>query len=36
MYLDTANINEITEAFSLGIMKGVTTNPSILLTEGNR
>ncbi|MED3781809.1 transaldolase family protein, partial [Heyndrickxia sporothermodurans] len=34
MYLDTANINEITEAFSLGIMKGVTTNPSILLTEG--
>ncbi|WP_230163355.1 transaldolase family protein [Peribacillus simplex] len=34
MYLDTANIEEIKEAFSLGILKGVTTNPSILLKEG--
>lgn len=34
MFLDTANIQEIKEAFTLGVLKGVTTNPSILLKEG--
>lgn len=33
LFLDTANQNEIKEAFSWGILKGVTTNPSILLKE---
>ena len=28
IYLDTANINEIREAASWGILSGVTTNPS--------
>lgn len=36
MYLDTASIEEIKESFTLGIMKGVTTNPSILLKEGRK
>jgi TalC/MipB family fructose-6-phosphate aldolase len=36
MYLDTANIDEIKESFTLGVMKGVTTNPSILLKEGRK
>lgn len=33
MYLDTANINQIEKALKTGIIKGVTTNPTILLKE---
>lgn len=29
-FLDTANIEEIKQAFSMGIMDGVTTNPALL------
>ena len=32
IYLDTANINEIREAASWGILSGVTTNPTIFAT----
>lgn len=35
MYLDTANLEEIKQAFKSGIFKGITTNPSILYKEGN-
>ncbi|MBW8381691.1 MAG: transaldolase, partial [Youngiibacter sp.] len=34
MFIDTANINEIKEVLSTGIIKGVTTNPTILKREG--
>lgn len=33
-FVDTANINEINEAQSLGILDGVTTNPSLMAKEG--
>lgn len=33
-FVDTANLNEIREAASLGILDGVTTNPSLLAKEG--
>jgi transaldolase len=33
IFLDTANINEIREAASWGILSGVTTNPSLLAKE---
>jgi transaldolase len=33
IYLDTANINEIREAASWGILSGVTTNPSLIAKE---
>jgi len=33
-FLDTANLNEIREAKSLGILDGVTTNPSLVAKEG--
>lgn len=36
MFLDTANIIEIKDAVSLGIFKGVTTNPTLLLKEGKK
>ncbi|MGP4072339.1 fructose-6-phosphate aldolase [Piscibacillus sp. B03] len=32
-FIDTANINEIKEAHSLGILAGVTTNPSLVAKE---
>lgn len=32
-FIDTANINEIREAESLGILDGVTTNPSLIAKE---
>jgi transaldolase len=34
-FLDTANLNEIREAASLGLIDGVTTNPSLVAKEGN-
>ena len=29
-FIDTANLNEIKEAFDLGVLDGVTTNPSLM------
>lgn len=34
IFIDTANINEIKEANTWGIIDGVTTNPSIIAKEG--
>jgi transaldolase len=33
-FIDTANIDEIKEAASLGVLDGVTTNPSLVAKEG--
>ena len=33
-FLDTANLEEITEAVTLGVVSGVTTNPSLVAKEG--
>ncbi|APC38840.1 transaldolase family protein [Clostridium estertheticum] len=33
MFLDTANINDINECMKTGVLKGITTNPTILLKE---
>ncbi len=33
-FIDTANLNEIREAAALGILDGVTTNPSLIAKEG--
>ena len=33
-FIDTANINQIREAQALGILDGVTTNPSLMAKEG--
>src|SRR5262245_22275062 len=34
-FLDTANIDEIRDAASTGILDGVTTNPTLISKEGN-
>ncbi len=34
-FIDTANMEEIKEAYSLGIVAGVTTNPSLVAKEKN-
>lgn len=34
LFIDTANINEIREANAIGIIDGVTTNPSLIAREG--
>ena len=34
IFIDTANIDEIKEAAKLGILSGVTTNPSLIAKEG--
>lgn len=33
-FIDTANLDQITQARSLGILDGVTTNPSLMAKEG--
>lgn len=33
-FIDTANLNDIREAAALGILDGVTTNPSLMAKEG--
>ena len=33
-FLDTANVKEIYEAANLGILDGITTNPSLVVKEG--
>ncbi|MBE0466501.1 MAG: fructose-6-phosphate aldolase [Candidatus Desulforudis sp.] len=34
LFLDTANVDEIREAAALGVLSGVTTNPSLIAREG--
>ncbi len=34
IYLDTANVKEIQEAANMGLLDGVTTNPSLVVKEG--
>ncbi|WP_027717957.1 fructose-6-phosphate aldolase [Desulfovirgula thermocuniculi] len=34
LFLDTANIEEIKEACALGVISGVTTNPTLMAKEG--
>lgn len=34
-FIDTANLDEIKEANELGLLDGVTTNPSLVAKEGN-
>ena len=34
-FLDTANIDEIRDAASTGILDGVTTNPTLISKAGN-
>ncbi|MCX7877421.1 MAG: fructose-6-phosphate aldolase [Ignavibacteria bacterium] len=36
IFIDTANLNEIREAASYGILDGVTTNPSLMAKEGHK
>jgi transaldolase len=33
-FIDTANISEITDAYAMGMVDGVTTNPSLIAKEG--
>ena len=33
-FIDTANLDQIKEAQDLGILDGVTTNPSLMAKEG--
>ena len=33
-FIDTANLDNIKEAQALGILNGVTTNPSLMAKEG--
>ncbi len=35
-FIDTANLKEIEEAASLGVLDGVTTNPSLIAKEGEK
>ena len=35
-FIDTANVDEIREAASLGLLDGVTTNPSLLAREADK
>src|SRR5436190_19517987 len=34
LYIDTANLNEIRQAADMGVLDGVTTNPSLVAKEG--
>ncbi len=34
LYIDTANLDEIKEANDMGVLDGVTTNPSLIAKEG--
>ena len=33
-FIDTANLEEIKKAYKIGILSGVTTNPSLVAKEG--
>ena len=34
LYIDTANLDEIKQAAAMGVLDGVTTNPSLVAKEG--
>lgn len=34
-FVDTANLDEIRDAYDMGVLDGVTTNPSLVKKEGN-
>ncbi|MCK5513178.1 MAG: fructose-6-phosphate aldolase, partial [Deltaproteobacteria bacterium] len=34
LFIDTANIDEIKEATELGLIDGITTNPTLIAREG--
>lgn len=34
LYIDTANLDQITQAHEMGVLDGVTTNPSLIAKEG--
>jgi len=34
IFIDSANIGEIAKWFQMGLIDGVTTNPSIMLKDG--
>lgn len=36
LFLDTADVDDIKEVYSMGIISGVTTNPSIIAKEGRK
>ena len=36
IFIDTANIEEIRDAATLGVIDGVTTNPSLIAKEGKK
>ena len=33
-FLDTANLDKIREVYAMGVLDGVTTNPSLMAKEG--
>lgn len=33
-FIDTANLDQIREAYDIGVLDGVTTNPSLMAKEG--
>ena len=35
-FIDTANLDQIREAYDMGVLDGVTTNPSLMAKEGIR
>jgi fsa_talC_mipB: fructose-6-phosphate aldolase len=35
-FIDTANLEQIREAYDLGVLDGVTTNPSLMAKEVSR
>ncbi|WP_248924891.1 fructose-6-phosphate aldolase [Paenibacillus hamazuiensis] len=34
LFIDTANVEEIRKAFEMGVISGITTNPSLIAKEG--
>ena len=36
IFIDTANLKEIKEAADMGLLDGVTTNPSLVAKEGHK
>ena len=36
IFIDTANVEEIRKAAALGVLSGVTTNPSLIAREGRK
>jgi transaldolase len=34
LFIDTANVSEIQKAYDLGVISGITTNPSLIAKEG--